>query len=177
MTHSQAIAAVGPMEQAKILVVEDDPDIRKILELYLGEMGFRVKMADGARRAVGHLHAEALLAEVELQDLPDVRIVLDHQDLGLLHRADGGNGLGMGHVGLASLDPGVPSLAVRAPGCVSGDAKGVPAGSRAAPRRALLARRTEKSSPCAAHRGRGRLSRGGVRGEARSTSASCDCRG
>ncbi len=30
MTHSQAIAAVGPTEQAKILVVEDDPDIRKI---------------------------------------------------------------------------------------------------------------------------------------------------
>src|SRR6059036_3324480 len=99
-----------------------------------------------ARGAVGHLHAEALLAEEELQDLPDVRIVLDHQDLGLLRRADGGDGLGMGHVGLAPPDPGVPALAVRAPGCVSGDAKGVPAGPGAAPRRALLTRGTEKSS-------------------------------
>jgi len=60
MTHSQAIAAVGPTEQAKILVVEDDPDIRKILELYLGEKGFRVKMADGAPRALELLGEEPI---------------------------------------------------------------------------------------------------------------------
>src|SRR5438093_10265043 len=33
------------------------------------------------RRAVGHLHVEALLGEEDLEDLPDVGIVLDDQDL------------------------------------------------------------------------------------------------
>ncbi len=92
MTHSQAIAAVGPMEQAKILVVEDDPDIRKILELYLGEKGFRVKMADGAPRALELLGEEPidlilsdvrmpgmsgldLLRHVKEQD-PEIQLVL-----------------------------------------------------------------------------------------------------
>src|SRR5438874_1804098 len=92
MTHSQAIAAVGPMEQAKILVVEDDPDIRKILELYLGEKGFRVKMADGAPRALELLAEEPidlilsdvrmpgmsgldLLRHVKEQD-PEIQLVL-----------------------------------------------------------------------------------------------------
>ena len=88
MTHSQAIAAVGPTEQAKILVVEDDPDIRKILELFLGEKGFRVKMADGAPRALDLPGVDS-----ELEDL-DVRerhagLLLLHPDLPvlpLLHR-------------------------------------------------------------------------------------------
>jgi DNA-binding NtrC family response regulator len=33
-------------ERKKILVVEDDPDIRKILQLFLSEKGFQVKVAD-----------------------------------------------------------------------------------------------------------------------------------
>src|SRR5207237_10288329 len=87
---------------------------------------------EGARRAVGHLHAEALLAEEELQDLPDVRIVLDHQDLGLLRRADGGDGLGMGHVRLAPRAPCAVRRG-RPPWCVSGYATGVPSRLPAAP--------------------------------------------
>jgi len=92
MTHSQAIAAVGPTEQAKILVVEDDPDIRKILELFLGEKGFRVKIADGAPRALELLSEEPidlilsdvrmpgmsgldLLRHVKEQD-PEIQLVL-----------------------------------------------------------------------------------------------------
>src|SRR5438067_3777989 len=92
MTHSQAIAAVGPTEQAKILVVEDDPDIRKILELFLGEKGFRVKIADGAPRALELLGEEPidlilsdvrmpgmsgldLLRHVKEQD-PEIQLVL-----------------------------------------------------------------------------------------------------
>src|SRR3989442_4362233 len=69
MTHSQAIAAVGPMEQAKILVVEDDPDIGKILELYLGEKGFRVKMAAGAPRdleLLGEEPIDLILSDVRM---------------------------------------------------------------------------------------------------------------
>src|SRR5213593_4228061 len=60
MTHSQAIAAVDPTAAAKILVVEDDPDIRKILELFLSEKGFRVKSADGAPRALELLGEEPI---------------------------------------------------------------------------------------------------------------------
>src|SRR5213080_2887079 len=92
MTHSQANAAVGPTEQAKILVVEDDPDIRKILELFLGEKGFRVKIADGAPRALELLGEEPidlilsdvrmpgmsgldLLRHVKEQD-PEIQLVL-----------------------------------------------------------------------------------------------------
>src|SRR5207245_11094755 len=92
MTHTQAIAAGGPTEQAKLLVVEDDPDIRKILELFLGEKGFRVKMADGAPRALELLGEEPidlilsdvrmpgmsgldLLRHVKEQD-PEIQLVL-----------------------------------------------------------------------------------------------------
>ena len=49
-----------PHEQAKVLVVEDDPDIRKILEMFLSEKGFRVKVADGAQRALDMLSEEPI---------------------------------------------------------------------------------------------------------------------
>src|SRR5213593_534585 len=92
MTHSQAIAAVDPTEQAKILVVEDDPDIRKVLELFLGEKCFRVKIADCAPRALELLGEEPidlilsdvrmpgmsgldLLRHVKEQD-PEIQLVL-----------------------------------------------------------------------------------------------------
>jgi two-component system, NtrC family, response regulator HydG len=49
-----------PHEQAKVLVVEDDPDIRKILEMFLSEKGFRVKVADGAQCALDMLSEEPI---------------------------------------------------------------------------------------------------------------------
>ncbi len=92
MTHSQAVAAAEPTEQAKILIVEDDPDIRKILEMYLGEKGYRVKSAEGAPRALELLTEEPidlilsdvrmpgmsgldLLRHVKEQD-PEIQLVL-----------------------------------------------------------------------------------------------------
>src|SRR5438067_9062902 len=69
MTHSQANAAVGPTEQAKILVVEDHPDIRKSLELFLGEKGFRVKIANDAPRALellGEEPVDLILSDVRM---------------------------------------------------------------------------------------------------------------
>jgi len=47
-------------EHPKVLVVEDDPDIRKILEMFLGEKGFRVKAADAASRALEMLEEEPI---------------------------------------------------------------------------------------------------------------------
>src|SRR6059036_3637848 len=92
MSHSQAIAAVGPVEQAKILVVEDDPDIRKILELFLGEKGFRVKVTDGAPAALEMLDQapiDVILSDVRMPEMsglellrhlkerdPDIQLVL-----------------------------------------------------------------------------------------------------
>src|SRR5438552_11843274 len=59
MSQKQDASTDSP-EQAKILVVEDDPDIRKILEMFLTEKGFRVKMADGAPRALELLGEEPI---------------------------------------------------------------------------------------------------------------------
>src|ERR1700756_5808924 len=79
-------------EHAKILVVEDDPDIRRILDMFLTEKGFRVKVADDAARALEMLAEEPidlilsdvrmpgmsgleLLRHVKEQD-PEIQIVL-----------------------------------------------------------------------------------------------------
>jgi len=47
-------------EHVKVLVVEDDPDIRRILEMFLTEKGFRVKVADAAPRALAMLTEEPI---------------------------------------------------------------------------------------------------------------------
>jgi DNA-binding NtrC family response regulator len=58
MTHPEQVP--GESEQAKVLVVEDDPDIRRILEMFLTEKGFRVKVADGAQVALDMLAEEPI---------------------------------------------------------------------------------------------------------------------
>ena len=58
MIHPQQIP--GESDQAKVLVVEDDPDIRKILEMFLTEKGFRVKVAEGAQLALDMLAEEPI---------------------------------------------------------------------------------------------------------------------
>ncbi len=57
----QAHATNGTQqERPKLLVVEDDGDIRKILELYLSEKGFAVRVADSASTALEMLAAEPI---------------------------------------------------------------------------------------------------------------------
>jgi two-component system, NtrC family, response regulator HydG len=55
-----AVALTNGRERPKVLVVEDDPDIRKILEMFLTEKGFRVKVAEGAQRALELLPEEPI---------------------------------------------------------------------------------------------------------------------
>src|SRR2546423_3859249 len=79
-------------DRPKILVVEDDPDIRKILEIFLTEKGFRVKVAEGGPRALDVVAEEPvdlilsdvrmpgmsgldLLRHVKEQD-PEIQLVL-----------------------------------------------------------------------------------------------------
>jgi DNA-binding NtrC family response regulator len=59
MTQPQQTPA-DAREQAKVLVVEDDPDIRRILEMFLAEKGYRVKVADAAARALEMLAEEPI---------------------------------------------------------------------------------------------------------------------
>ena len=56
-------------ELAKILVVEDDPDIRRILTLFLQEKQYHVKVAESAPQALEMLSAEPtdlILADVRM---------------------------------------------------------------------------------------------------------------
>jgi DNA-binding NtrC family response regulator len=76
----------------KVLIAEDDPDIRNILALFLGEKGFQVKVADAGDRALAMLAEEPmdlilsdvrmpgmsgleLLREVKERD-PEIQLVL-----------------------------------------------------------------------------------------------------
>ena len=60
MAYAQQVPAGEQRDQAKILVVEDDCDIRKILEIFLGEKGFRVKVAESGPRALEMLAEEPI---------------------------------------------------------------------------------------------------------------------
>src|SRR5690349_11046326 len=60
MSQPQQVSTTEPREQVKVLVVEDDPDIRKILDLFLTGKGFRVKVADGAQCALDMLSEEPI---------------------------------------------------------------------------------------------------------------------
>jgi len=53
-------AGANGIDRAKVLVVEDDPDIRKILELFLTEKAFRVKSAESAPQALEMLAEEPI---------------------------------------------------------------------------------------------------------------------
>src|SRR5207249_1197548 len=79
-------------DRPKILVVEDDPDIRKILEIFLTERRFHVKVTDGAPAALEMLDQEpidVILSDVRMPDMsglellrhlkerdPDIQLVL-----------------------------------------------------------------------------------------------------
>ena len=81
----------GP-DRPKILVVEDDPDIRKILEIFLTEKRFHVKVTDGAPAALEMLDQEpidVILSDVRMPEMsglellrhlkerdPDIQLVL-----------------------------------------------------------------------------------------------------
>src|SRR5213594_4598788 len=79
-------------DRPKILVVEDDPDIRKILEIFLREKRFHVKVTDGAPAALEMLDQEpidVILSDVRMPEMsglellrhlkerdPDIQLVL-----------------------------------------------------------------------------------------------------
>ncbi|MEN8133074.1 MAG: response regulator, partial [Pseudomonadota bacterium] len=56
-------------DQATILVVDDDPDIRELLEDYLGEQGYEViaiATADAFREALAEHEPDVVLLDVGL---------------------------------------------------------------------------------------------------------------
>ncbi|MDX6719496.1 MAG: hypothetical protein QOJ63_1750 [Solirubrobacteraceae bacterium] len=67
-----------------VLVVEDDPELRRLLARGLGEEGFEVVLAADAAAAMGHAHARLDLAVIDV-GLPDA----DGRDLCQALRARG----------------------------------------------------------------------------------------
>ncbi len=67
-------------EQPKVLIVEDDPDIRNILALFLGEKGFQVKVAESGDRALAMLHEEPMdliLSDVRMPGMSGLDLLRD----------------------------------------------------------------------------------------------------
>ncbi|HEV7730883.1 MAG TPA: sigma-54 dependent transcriptional regulator [Candidatus Binatia bacterium] len=67
-------------DQPKVLIVEDDPDIRNILALFLGEKGFQVKVAESGDRALAMLHEEPMdliLSDVRMPGMSGLDLLRD----------------------------------------------------------------------------------------------------
>jgi DNA-binding response OmpR family regulator len=77
-------------EQATILVVDDDPDIRELLEDYLGDQGYKVvsvPSADAFREALSEHEPDVVLLDVGLpgeDGLSLARHVREHLDVGII---------------------------------------------------------------------------------------------
>jgi two-component system phosphate regulon response regulator OmpR len=77
-------------EQATILVVDDDPDIRELLEDYLGEQGYTViamASADAFRKALSEHDPDVVLLDVGLpgeDGLSLARHVREHFNVGII---------------------------------------------------------------------------------------------
>ena len=77
-------------EQATILIVDDDPDIRELLEDYLGDQGYRViavPTADAFRNALAEHAPDVVLLDVGLpgeDGLSLARHVREHLDVGII---------------------------------------------------------------------------------------------
>ena len=70
-------------EQATIFVVDDDPDIRELLEDYLGDQGYNVvalSSADAFRAAIGKQVPDVVLLDDPIRDLTQ------HQPIPFLSR-------------------------------------------------------------------------------------------
>ncbi len=65
-------------DQPKVLVVEDDADIRKILELFLTEKGFHVKAAESGARALdmlGEAPVDLILSDVRMPGMTGLELL------------------------------------------------------------------------------------------------------
>lgn len=77
-------------ERATILVVDDDPDIRELLEDYLGDQGYEVVAvpdSDGFRQALAEHRPDVVLVDVGLpgeDGLSLARHVREHHDVGII---------------------------------------------------------------------------------------------
>jgi DNA-binding response OmpR family regulator len=77
-------------DQATILVVDDDPDIRDLLEDYLGDQGYKViavPAADAFRKALSEYEPDVVLLDVGLpgeDGLSLARHVREHFDVGII---------------------------------------------------------------------------------------------
>lgn len=71
-------AAQLPMHGGDVLVVDDDPDIARLLQVMLGDLGFKVRVADSAAvaiEAVSRKPPDVLLIDVQLPGLSGNAVV------------------------------------------------------------------------------------------------------
>jgi DNA-binding NtrC family response regulator len=77
-TDNRHAAPAERRDQAKVLVVEDDPDIRQILAVFLGDKGFNVKVADSGHRALellGEEPVDLILSDVRMPGMTGMELL------------------------------------------------------------------------------------------------------
>jgi len=77
-TIHPALVGIEPRDRPKVLVVEDDADIRNILQIFLREKGFQVKVADCGPAALELLNEEPIdliLSDVRMPGMTGLELL------------------------------------------------------------------------------------------------------
>jgi DNA-binding NtrC family response regulator len=78
MTEDKTTPAAPAREAKRILIVEDEPDIRRILQLFLTEKGFQVTVADQPARALEILEqgpVDLILSDVRMPGMSGLELL------------------------------------------------------------------------------------------------------
>jgi two-component system, cell cycle response regulator CpdR len=76
--HSKAITSEGGSDRPRLMIVDDDPEVRVIVAEFLEDFGYRVLQADGAAQALDLLSQTAdlrmMITDIRMPDMSGIEL-------------------------------------------------------------------------------------------------------
>jgi two-component system, cell cycle response regulator CpdR len=76
--HREAITSEGGSDRPRLMIVDDDPEVRVIVAEFLEDFGYRVLQADGAAQALDLLSQTAdlrmMITDIRMPDMSGIEL-------------------------------------------------------------------------------------------------------